>query len=448
MHRPLSPLERWYWIADRLSPLNVVGRMTVEGPLDRPTARTALDLLQQRHPALQAAIAEDPGRGAAFVRSDRAIPLAHREELYEWFTSGDRWAQDADQRHLATSVDSRTGPLVRAEVVSAADGNGRGVHELVLVLHHAIADGTTAISLVRQWAEYAARAHDPEPPDGTPQPFRTDRPFPPATEDLFPREHRAERGEAAAAEKRLRDAADTARLAPVRVPRQARVPFEERRTRLVHRRLDAATTRALVEACRAHGVTVHGALAAGLVEAVHRDAGTPPGTRFMIGSPVDFRRELRPPVDRDTAGTFVATLPTIVEGGADLWRTARAVNVDLARRRDRGEHFSMINDLAARVGRDVGQSIELIEYMDREGPINLCLTNVGSVQLPRRIGPLHVTNADFAAGISVTGVLVAAATTAHGCLNWNLTYVDGLVSRDRATRLAAASLDSLIELLH
>ncbi|MDT0330169.1 phthiocerol/phthiodiolone dimycocerosyl transferase family protein [Nocardiopsis lambiniae] len=439
MHRPLSPLERWYWIADGLSPLNVVGRMTVEGRLDRLTARAALDLLQRSHPALRVAVDETPENGPAFVRSGRPIPLVHREESRERLASSDRWAEDADRRHLAEGVDPRNGPLVRAEVVSAVDGDGRGVHELVLVLHHAIADGTTAISLVRQWAEYAAAAGIPEPRGGSGA--SEDGSLPPSTEDLFPREYRAGRGEAVAAEKRRRDAEDASRLAPVRVPRQGEVPFEKRRTRLVHRRLDAATTRALITACRSRGVTVHGVLAAGLVEAVHRDAGAPPGTRFAIGSPVDFRAELDPPVGPDEAGTFVATLPTIVAGGADLWETARAVNADLARRRDHGEHFSMINDLAARVGRDVVRSIGLIEYMDREGPINLCLTNVGAVRLPERIGSLRVTGADFAAGISVTGVLVAAATTAHGRLSWNLTYVDGLVSRDRATRLAASSLD-------
>ncbi|WP_285730609.1 condensation domain-containing protein [Nocardiopsis sp. ATB16-24] len=446
MHRPLSPLERWYWIADRLSPLNVVGRMTVKGHLDRTAVRTALGLLQQRHAALRTAIAEDTESGPAFIRSSHPIPLTHREESPERLASSARWADDADHRHLAEGVDSRTGPLARAEAVSAIDGGGREIHELVLVLHHAIADGTTAISLVRQWAEYAATIGSANQADESQ--VTEEHTLPPATEDLFPHDHRSGRGDTATAEKRRRDAEEVSRSAPVRVPRQKKVPFGERRTRLVHRRLDTATTRALVSACRAHGVTVHGALAAGLVEAVHQDAGTPPGTRFAIGSPVDFRAELDPPVGTERAGTFVATLPTIVEGGADLWDTARAVNTDLARRRARGEHFSMINDLASRVGLDIGQSIGLIEYMDHEGPINLCLTNVGVIPLPEWIGSLRVIDADFAAGISVTGVLVAAATTVHGRLSWNLTYVDGLVSRDRADRLASASLDRLVELLH
>lgn len=445
MHRPLSPLERWYWIADQVSPLNVVGRMTVEGRLDRRTARVSLDLLQQRHPALNTAIRKEAGHEPVFVRANRPIPLAWREESEDRLASSTRWADDADHRHLARRVGEDTGPLVRAEIVSTGEDDARGVHELVLVLHHAIADGTTAVSLVRQWAECAAEASSQNPAETGDHATRS-RWFP-ATEDLFPQDYRADRGAAAAGEKRRRDTDEALRLSPMRVPRQEQVVFSRRRTRLVHRRLSTATTRALVSACREHGVTVHGALAAGLVRAVHRDAGAVPGARFAIGSPISFRTELDPPVGPDDVGSFVATLPTIVEGGADLWDTAKAVNTDLARRRERGEHFSMINDLASRVGADVDQSMELMEYMDREGPINLCLTNIGAVRLPERIGRLTVLDADFAAGISVTGVLVAAVTTAHGRLSWNLTYVDGLVSPDRAARLAAESLDGLVALL-
>ncbi|MFD7423609.1 hypothetical protein ACFV6M_24620, partial [Streptomyces californicus] len=48
VRRELSPLERWYWIADQISPLNVVGRVRLHGPVSRAALRTALDGLQAR----------------------------------------------------------------------------------------------------------------------------------------------------------------------------------------------------------------------------------------------------------------------------------------------------------------------------------------------------------------------------------------------------------------
>ncbi|GLU49113.1 hypothetical protein Nans01_34640 [Nocardiopsis ansamitocini] len=403
-------------------------------------ARESLDSLQRRHPLLGVAIEKIGEKGPEFVESKCPIPL-------EWTRAGSGrvgssalWEDDADSRYLSVGTDWRSGPLVRAAVTSTASDRGEnGVHELVLVLHHAIADGTTAVSLLQQWVETAAQ--HPRDVSSAPPHRRLA-----ATEDLFPDPYRSFRGAGAAEQKRNRDSLDVARHAPVRVPRERHVDFRDRRTRLVHRRLDAAATKALSTACRKRSVTVHGALAACLVEAVHRDAGTPAGTYFMIGSPVSFRTELDSLVRPDEAGTYVATLPTMIKCNPefDIWAVAGSVNADLAERRARGEHFSMISDLSARVPAGIEESMELLDYMDKEGPINLCLSNIGVQPIPESVGGFTVVDADFAAGISVTGVLVVAATTTHGCLSLNFTYVDGLVSRDRAERIADDSLDILL----
>ena len=76
VRRALSPLERWYWIADQVSPLNVIARVQVRGPLPPVLLRAALDRLRQRHPLLRVAIAAAPdGRSPRFVSTDRPIPL-------------------------------------------------------------------------------------------------------------------------------------------------------------------------------------------------------------------------------------------------------------------------------------------------------------------------------------------------------------------------------------
>ncbi|GAA2009134.1 condensation domain-containing protein [Nocardiopsis rhodophaea] len=448
MLRPLSPLERWYWIADRISPLNVIGRVRVEGHLSVDAARRSLDLLQQRHPLLCTAIRADRGEEPMYVPSNRPIPLRWKCADASHDNTETLWVQEVETEHLARSVNWKTGPLGRAMVFSTAgDHGGDGRHDLILVLHHAIADGTTAVSLSRQWAEIAARITGPHTGQREDAGCRC-RELP-ATEDLFPAAHRSHRGQAAASSKRCRDADNAARLSPERVRRERTVKFEQRRTRLIHRSLDPDTTRALVAACRSHGVTVHGILAAALVAAVHRDAETPQGTYFAIGSPVDFRAELEPAVGPNEAGTYVATLPSLVrcDPNLDIWISAKAVNDDLRARRAAGEHFAMITDLGSRVAMDIDGSRELLRYLDEEGPINLSLSNIGAQELPEAIGGLRITDADFAAGISVTGVLVAAATTSHGRLNWNLTYVDGFVSRGRAARIADDALGTLVAAL-
>ncbi|MCO3844221.1 hypothetical protein FA119_26020, partial [Pseudomonas aeruginosa] len=50
IRRPLSAVERWYWLSDQFSALNVISRVRVHGRLSIDDLRRGLDALQARHP--------------------------------------------------------------------------------------------------------------------------------------------------------------------------------------------------------------------------------------------------------------------------------------------------------------------------------------------------------------------------------------------------------------
>ncbi|MFD0385474.1 hypothetical protein ACFQ2B_33825 [Streptomyces stramineus] len=243
-----------------------------------------------------------------------------------------------------------------------------------------------------------------------------------------------------------RDQEEAARLRPRRIVPSSPVPFGERRTRMVHRSLTAGQLQLLTGACKRHGVTVHGALAAAMVTAVAREAGTSEPAYFSIGSPVDFRRELDPAVSPGEAGSYAATLPSRVlyRPGTPLWPMAEAVGRDLTERREREEHLSMINLLGRAGPNSSSDSEPFMRYMDEHGPINLCLSNLGRYDFPDRVGPWRVSGAQLVAGISVTGALVATANTSHGQLAWNFSHVDGMVPAARAQHIADEAVRTVL----
>ncbi|OWJ47228.1 hypothetical protein CDC05_17810, partial [Pseudomonas aeruginosa] len=74
IRRPLSAVERWYWLSDQFSALNVISRVRVHGRLSIDDLRRGLDALQARHPLLRARVAPR-GRGATRgVPCERPIP--------------------------------------------------------------------------------------------------------------------------------------------------------------------------------------------------------------------------------------------------------------------------------------------------------------------------------------------------------------------------------------
>ncbi|MBF8666239.1 hypothetical protein IRZ45_22110, partial [Pseudomonas aeruginosa] len=69
IRRPLSAVERWYWLSDQFSALNVISRVRVHGRLSIDDLRRGLDALQARHPLLRARIEHAARRATRWVPS-------------------------------------------------------------------------------------------------------------------------------------------------------------------------------------------------------------------------------------------------------------------------------------------------------------------------------------------------------------------------------------------
>lgn len=432
--RALSPLERWYWIADQVSPLNVIARVRVRGRLPVSVLRRALDALQARHPLLRVAIATDAdGANARFVPTRALIPL--REASAGDPGRGEDWVRETNERELVERIDWAQGPLCRTTVLTTAAGD---THDLILTLAHCIADGTTVLSLLKDWIGLAAEPHT----------WSAEPALPPC-EEMFPPRQRGTAGAIRLRLQMLRDRLQVRRHHPRRAEPDRFVAFEQRRTRLLHRCLSADQVDALTRACRREKTTVHGALAAAMVTAIARETGGSVPTHVAIGSPIDLRDALTPPVPDHAVGTYVATVPSFVayRPGGSPWAVARALTRDLGRRRRRGEPFGMVRLIGGSCPATVAASGPLIEYIESRGPVNLCISNVGRFDFPSVIGEWQVSGAQFVAGLSVVGYFVSTVNTSHGQLFWNFTFVEDALPVPRAERLVTDCVDTVLALL-
>ncbi|MGW3645707.1 condensation domain-containing protein [Streptomyces sp. NPDC000878] len=434
--RALSPAERWYWIIDQLSTLNVCARVRIEGELPAAVLRSALGALQDRHPMLRLAITEEPsdvsGAGPRFVPTSNAIPL---REVTLSEPDDARWVREVDGHELAEPIDWRSGPLARAVLI----GQPGQIHDLVITVPHCISDGTTALALLRQLVRLAA-----EPPAPGPSPAEKES-VPVPVEALFPAHYRVMSG---ALPDRAADDGDGPEADPGEVGRLEPgkfVPFDQRRTRLLHRSFASPVLQSLTTACRREGVTLHGVLAAAMACAVARDAGAPAPAHFAVGSPVSFRDELERPVSEDEVGCFVSAVHSVVRYQPDdLWSMARFINRDIAERRQRGEQYSVFSLLADQGPTGVADSEPLVQYIEEHGSFNFFVSNIGRFEFPGKLGAWGLSGAQFVGGISVVGYFASSVTTSHGQLSWNFTYIDEAISRERAERLVDDSVRAVL----
>jgi hypothetical protein len=426
VNRPLSPVERWYWIADRLSPLNVVARVRVRGHLTPRAIRAGLDALRDRHPLLRAAIVADPADANPAFVTGAGIPIPLR------VVDGDaHWEHEVNERELVDRIDLAAGPLCRAVVLDHGDEE----HDLLLTVSHCVADAVTALALLRELLEFAERPESAVPLAPLPAP-----------EDMFPARQRALGGALGIASRVLPDQRRLRRNTLRRLVPSEVVTDERRRSRFVHRALDFAQLDALSRSCKREGATVHGALAAAMITAVARDAEVAERCAFAIGSPIDFRGELAQPVTNRDVGAYIATVPSFVDFGPGdpFWPMAKTISEDVARRKRRGDHFAVINLLRWVCPRGLARSASFRELVEARGPGNLCLSNIGRYHFPDVIGPWRLSEAQFVAGPSISGYLVGTVNTSHDQLSWNFSYVDDAVPTDRAERIATDSVDVLL----
>jgi hypothetical protein len=455
IRRPLSPMERWYWICDQISPLNVIARVHVAGAWAPQDVAWAGARLADEHPLLRVAVAAEPdGSRPRFVAArDPRIPIrtVHCDK-----PAADRWEREVNDVELVTSLDWCEGPMARiVDVARDAAGAEPESHDLILTVSHVIADASAALELLRRLVELAAgraaATGTAAGADTAPPTLRPREPLPPP-EALLPKRINGLPRAAHLVAWLVADWITAALARPRRLAPTVPLPPDQRRTQLIRRELDATQLDKVIARCRREKVTVHSALAAAMALAVSdsvADAGRAGRRRrtaiVTIGSPVDFRAELVPPVGRQDAGAYVAAVPLYVPAGpaVDLWAAARSAFRDLRRSKRFHHHLALVSMLRFMCPPSVGRSARAVTLVDRVVP-DTCLSNVGRHDFPGRVGRWQLSGAQFVSGISLNGYLTATVTTSHGALHWNFTYIEGAVTRKHAEQIAHQAVRILV----
>ena len=434
VRRALCPTEKCCWIADQISPTNVVARVHLRGHIGSGFLKRAAAALAAEHPLLRVSIRIDSdGTNPTFVPSAGAVPIRR--------VNGDylEWERQVDDHELNTPLDWQRGPLIRIVDVALGSSDDEE-HDLLLTVSHTIADGTTALSLLRRLLEHADRLSAVDCIDEVVR----SRPAAASPDELLPARCRGLRGMATFAASGLADLLARTMVRPHPLALEY-IAGAQRRTKLVRRVLSSVELDTLTRRCRAEGVTVHGALAAAMAIVVGPAAARRDSGRICIGSAINIRGELRPRVSADEVGVYVSITQTILRFGGhhDLWSVARQANRSVRWRRRFGQHLALLYAMRFLCPASVAKSSRVFRIVERHGPLNVCITNIGRNAFPARLGEWRLSGAQLAASVSVGGFL-AIINTSHDQLFWNFGYIHGAVADPSAQRFADGCVQTLL----
>lgn len=417
--RRLDPAEAFFWFLDHVSPMNFAVIAEGSGDLNDAALRTALARAQREHPLLRAGIAANAEQRLIWV------PAPDRPMEYTAINTGPDW-----QTPLAEAMVRRF-PLGGAPLVRALRLNGNdGRWVVALVFHHSAGDGRSGCRLL---AEILANAAAPERP---PAP-RVD--YPPL-HALYPPAYSGAAGVEAARNFKARRKDELQRYGGFDdfpgFQRQAAAP----QPRIQTLRVEPEQLNRLANRGRAAGATIHGAIGAAQLMALHRAFGDAGPHTLGLTTPADLRAHLREPLD-DASPLLCATLITSVyqlKADGDFWTLARAVSDDLRRQLRSGDghlFFTLFPPLAEFPATPEG--IAAFGNMMEMAPQVSMVSNVGRLAPPPAVTPFEVEALSFALCPMFSHVLFTAAGTFNGRMTLHVNFDAARLSPERALPLIA-----------
>jgi Condensation domain len=152
--RRLGAFEHFFWLLDQIEPIHLAVAALIEGETTVEEWHGALAALQQRHALFQASIKSD-ANGVPYFRKESGMRIPLR------VVEGDALSQlDTEiEREIATPFPVGSIPLLRAVLLHEKQ---RSI--LILVAHHAIADGISLAYAIRDLLQvFAGKVLDPLP---------------------------------------------------------------------------------------------------------------------------------------------------------------------------------------------------------------------------------------------------------------------------------------------
>ncbi|MBN1888989.1 MAG: hypothetical protein JW850_13425 [Thermoflexales bacterium] len=431
MQRKLSKIEKIIWTASPIPPLNYCLAARISGTVSKEALLDALQYLRQRFPSAFVRVLVD-GDGQAWEESEGVpdAPLRVRDgcEDMDW--------QHVIEEELGEPFDLFTGPAFRLTLV-----RGIGFSDLVLTVHHGLADGVSGVYLLYNLLGSLGDSHRPiESPILSPDLF-----------DNIPRWVRAH-PRVRAQDLLLRAVAPFLRVSSSlhRDKHQAAAPPEIpppwKRFRVLTAALTPAQTAKLVAECKRRDLSVHAAVCAAWLKAsALQGIGGKKQVR-KISSPINLRQRLSVPVG-EAFGPYMSNIINKANCAPerDFWEVARQLMRGLTREAAGERPFMWILMMEASTLNLPEADLAWVTSEFSRKPIDydFSISNLGRLNWPSQFGTLEVQAVYGPAVNTSEQEKTVGIITFAGQMTFTFTFRDFVIDADMAEQLLALALRQL-----
>ncbi|MFO7679061.1 MAG: condensation domain-containing protein [Chloroflexota bacterium] len=421
MDRKLSLPEHMMCLASDGAPINFILTARILGRVSEDELRRALAKAGQKHPLLAVRVVDGENGRFHFIPLTAPtfpIRLVPRE-------SDNTWQREVEQE-LTVHFDWRAGPLVRFVCVQ-----DEAVTDLLVVCHHALTDGLSALYLIHNLMQFL----------GEPETAVTPLPLLPPADQMLPKAFL--RRPAVVLKTTFIRAMLKAMAVQHRFKKSTPPPFTFQPTpnlafQMISWRLAEEETTAVVQRAKHENTSVHAALCAAFLKTFAVMEGETSGWQRTVSSPISIRKRLAPPVGEDF-GLFI----TLVETSADcqperdFWQIAREIKQALTR--DSADEKILAQSA---ISRYLQPGAPGLERFNDWGSIHydLSITNLGRFEYPTVYGPLRLEAIFGPVVTTMETEKILGVTTVAGQLCFTFVFRPADLSLEQAQQIQTQAM--------
>ena len=221
----------------------------------------------------------------------------------------------------------------------------------------------------------------------------------------------------------------------------------ERRIRVVPFTLAKAKSRSLLEACRARGVTMQGALGAAQLLAINDEFGAARSRNLGLNSLADLRGALGGNLTQQDLGLYIATVTTVhaIPAEPDFWALAADVRNQLKAVLDSGDAnlvHTIHREGALYPANPIGA--RMVQGLVGLAPPSSMLTNVGRFEAPTLAHGAKLRALEFLVSPPAQHPICVTVSSLGEGMHLNLLYDQCKIDAAQARRLADAMAERLV----
>ena len=349
--RSLGAMERLFWLMDQNHPVHLTVTAEVKGITKVQDWRDALDAVQRRHPVLSTSIkSNEEGQPALYKVDGARIPLRIVDGSVQ-----ERWELEVD-REMAVPFTPEQAPLIKSVLIHKPQSA-----VLILIAHHAIADGMALVFLIRDLLQVLSGGQ---------------------IEALSFN---------SSAEELLSTLPEGEEVVQVGAPQAEPALYREDdglAPRATARKLDENLTATLKERARREETTVQGALCAALVLAGRKTSSTWRKQSVRVISPINVRAPLEA---GEACGLYLVggTVPFQPGDSRAFWELARFAKKELAPSQTFQSLSTSLHGLEAIMAKDV--DVETAAHIAAVAfARDLMVSNLGQIPFESEFGNLKL----------------------------------------------------------